>query len=337
MKIPQNLKKHFELIEELHIPLSSLFQVPDTPFKEKFLRKYAAPIVGKMPLKLRYLLTSTVKRMRNRSKKLVLHYPLDFPECQKIAEELKDSRLRPWWGKKGVVCVCHDVDNYEGYEFVPKLAKINLEAKLPATFNFLTHDDYSVDRDLIKNLTENQFEIGLHGYTHDQGFAFRGKQKIRSKITQALDKLSDTRIVGYRSPALSLSHHLFECLSEMKFLYDSSFQIASPFYHSVRIPYPVYLEKYQIWQLPLMVQDDNYLRDAKTSKEESFSSIRRFIREIISLNGVFVINMHPHLMVKNQSFYTQFIEVINEFKEEVAFRTTKDVILYAEGNSDHNQ
>jgi len=331
MIVPVNLHKHYEIIEEEGIPISSLFQVPSTPVMEKFIRKYGAPIVSKMPTKTRYFLTNSIKKCRNPSGKLILNYPLDFPECQIIAEKLKDQNLRPWWNKKAVICVCHDVDNNEGAKFAPTIADMDYRYKLPTTFNFLTHDNYSLDSTLLRSLIKRGFEIGLHGYTHDQGFAFRHPKIMRKEIDQALEVLKEVDIVGYRSPALCSSELLFKILSERKFLYDSSLQIASSFYHSVKIPYPYYMGKYDFWELPLMVQDDNYLRDTNTPEKIILNSIRRFINEIIVLNGVFIINMHPHLMAKCQQFYENFIQTIKEF-DDVAFATMKEVIKYAQGN-----
>ena len=227
MRIPQNLRKHFEIIEQNDLPIQRLFQIPETPFKEKLIRKYAAPMVSRLPERSRYQLTSFVKRIRNPLGELNLRYPLDFEECQVIARGLEDTNQTPWWGKKAVVCLCHDVDNLKGFEYVPTMADINHEYELPTTFNFLTHDNYSLQPALIQSLIDRGFEVGLHGYTHDQGFAFRHALVIERELGEALDILRDADVAGYRSPALSLSDRLFMNLSLKGIQYDSSLQIGS--------------------------------------------------------------------------------------------------------------
>lgn len=333
MIVPFNLKKHYEIIERGSIPISELFRIPSMPTTEKYARKYLAPIIGIMPTGGRMLLTDIIKSCRNPSKKLVLNYPLSFTECQIIAEKI-NGRLKPWWGKQAVVCIAHDVDNIIGYRAIQEIAGIEYENGLRTSFNFLTHDNYRVDEDLIDSLLERNFEIGLHGYNHDQGFAFRGMKVIAERIDQAIEVLQVDGI-GYRSPALSLSENLFKVLGERDFIFDSSLQIASPFYHSVRIPYPYYMEDYGIWELPLMVQDDNYFRDSNSTEKVIFDSIRRFINEAVVLNGICVINMHPHLMANRIKFYKKFIHVLKEF-DNVAFASTKEVINYIQRDTDNS-
>lgn len=328
MPVPFNLRKHYEIISESNIPVSELFEIPKISAKEKFIRTFAPPVVNLMPTNIRYLFTNTVKKIRNPSGKLRLNYPLDFPECRILGEKLKNLDLSPWWNKKAAVCVCHDVDNKEGADFAFELAEIDRKHSVPATFNFLTHNNYRIESALMNFLITNGFEIGLHGYTHDQGFAFRNPESIKSKIDASLEVLGKNNVFGYRAPALCTSKKLFEILHEKQFLYDSSLQISSPFYHSVRIPYPYYMENYGLWELPVTIQDDNYLRDTDTKENIILESVKRFLREIITLNGVFVINMHPHLMVKRKIFYENLLHTIKE-SDNIIFATMAKVIKYA--------
>ena len=326
-KKAENLREIFKIIEKENIPIDDLFKIKDMPRKEKFLRKYAAPIVGKLPLNLRYRLTTLAKKIRNPKGTLNLRYPLEFPECQKIVESLKDKDLRPWWGKKAVVCLCHDVDNIKGAGYMGQMVTINKKYDLSATINVLTKADYKLDNLPLQQWYEEGFEIGFHGATHDQGFAFRSPEKIREKLDEGFRRLSTFHPCGYRSPALSISKDLFFSLESAGFRYDSTLQVASPFYSSVRLPYPVYLSDYRIWELPLMIQDDNYFRDTKTSKKEIFTSLQRFVEEVKLLNGVCVINMHPHLMSDHPDFYEEFAQWLST-REDVAVRNARDVIEY---------
>jgi hypothetical protein len=329
--IPHNLRRHFEILQKYNVSLNDLFVISPTPLKEKILRKYASTIVNTLPTQYRYLFTNIIKRIRNPKGELRLNYPLYFQECQLIADEVSNLNLSPWWDKKAVICLSHDIDNIEGYKFVSKMAEIDAQYEVQSTFNFLTHD-YMIDKSLIHSLLQHDFEIGLHGYIHDQGIAFRKPDNIKDYIRKSLEVLGNGAL-GYRSPALSLSRNLLWLLGEMHFLYDSTMQIASPFYNSVKIPYPYYLKQFGIWEVPLMVQDDNYFRDTKTPEKDILTSIQRFIKETIAVNGVFVINMHPHVMVNHKSFYTMFLQYIQQFKEDVVYLSTKTVIEYVQNNT----
>lgn len=333
MNISANLYYHYKISEKSGFSIPDFFKVPTTPTKEKLVRICMPFFLNLLSPKLSYFATNFMKKLRNPSGKLEINYPLSFKECRLLSENLKTQNLKPWWDKKAVVCIGHDVDNKKGYDFVKTLVEIEISNNIQSTYYLITHGDYKIDTDMISFLTKNDFEIGLHGYTHDQGFAFRNLKTIKKEMVIALSALEKKVCVGYRAPALCVSDALFNTLKENKFLYDSSLQIASPFYYSVKFPYPCYIEKYQIWELPLMIQDDNYFRDTNTSEEKTFNSIRRLINETIALNGVFVINMHPHLMVEHKDFYINFIKVLKEFEQEMIFTTAKKVIEYITNHS----
>ena len=327
MRIPQNLKEHYRIIEKERIDIDGLFNDFSISSKEKYLRKYLAPLLKYFPTGMRYFITDIAKYMRNPSRKAMLNYPMDFEENRLIASMLNET-LKPWWGKKAVLCLSHDVDNNIGYSFTQTMAKMNRDAGISATFNFLTHDNYTPDLQLLHHLEDMGMEIGLHGYTHDQGFAYRSKKKIQKKLTASLSLLKGIKITGMRTPALSKSKNFFSSITETKLKYDSSMQIGSDIYHSVRLPYPYYLEEYGIWEIPLMIQDDNYLRDSNTNEDEILLSIMRFINETISLNGVMVLNMHPHLMYDRKELYNKILDTVLENKNELSFATTGKICDY---------
>ena len=331
--LPDFLAPHGKLLEAGGISLAALFAVPATRAKERLIRTYLAPLSLYLPTRLRYYVTGLVKKRRNPSGGLKLNYPLDSNETAPAFRRIKELGLKPWWGRKGAVCISHDVDNDEGFDFVPAMAALDGKYGLRTTFNFLTHDQYRVGGDLTEGLVRDGFEVGLHGYTHDQGFAFRSKAEITNKLSVSAAALG-LKDAGYRSPALSLSEDLFKALGEQQFLYDSSLQIASPFYWSVKLPYPCYLPKYGLWELPLMVQDDTYFRDSHSTPQEALASIGRLLDQTADINGVFVINMHPHLIRSRVQFYEDFLKLIAS-RTDVAVRTSKEVIEYAKSHTHH--
>jgi hypothetical protein len=328
--VPKNLQQHFDILQQRKIALHEMFVVTPTPMMAKILRKHVAPFVNMFPLRFRFALTNMMKKFRNPRGELTLRYLSDAQEYQAIRHAICHLQASPWWQKKAVICVSHDVDNLEGYQFVGDMAELDAKYDIRSTFNFLTHD-YVLDSRLIESLAQQGFEIGLHGRIHDQGLAFRRKSTILRQLKHARNILGAEKIVGFRSPALSISHQLLGALGELNFLYDSTMQIASPFYHSVRFPYPFYLPSPGIWEVPLMVQDDNYLRDTHTPEPDILESIERFIHDVIAINGVLVINMHPHLMNTRKPFYERFLQHIRRFQSDVAYCSTRAVVEYAQG------
>lgn len=333
--VPINLISHFEILQQEGVDVRRLFRVPATPFQEKFIRKYATPIASRMPAKARFFSTSVMKRLRNPSQRLKLRYPLDFDEDRRITGKIKALDQKPWWGKRAVICLCHDVDSAAGHNHLSVMATQDLKVGVAATYNFLTHADYVLDRQLMSDLSEAGCEIGLHGYDHDQGFAFRDQRTIECCLKESLEVLAEFDVRGYRSPALSVSENLFGALAGAGLQYDSSLQVASPFYPSVRLAYPVFLEEFGIWEMPLMVQDDNYLRDTRCSTDEILLSLTRFVEETIAINGVFVFNVHPHNMVERQGLYREMLLLLKSF-DGAAIKTMGEVVAYV-GDCSHHQ
>ncbi|MFH0976368.1 MAG: hypothetical protein V1874_11360 [Spirochaetota bacterium] len=335
MRIPANLGEHCRIITEEAIDIDRCFRDFSVAAGEKLLRYYMAPVLKYMPTGLRYAVTDIAKRLRNPSRKVNLNYPMDFIENRKIVRRLKND-LRPWWGKKAVVSISHDVDNDRGYAFVSRMAEMDHKAGIMSAFNFLTHDNYVPDKSVLEHLKGMGMEIGLHGYTHDQGFAFRSRVNMAKQLAAALSALEGLGITGIRTPALSKSRAYFAAIREAGLKYDSSMQIGSGIYQGVRLPYPYYFEEFGIWEIPLMIQDDNYLRDSATNEKDMLSSIIRFIEETIALNGVMVLNMHPHLMCDRSSLYLKVLDALSDYKKEVSFTATGMIYEYAEQQRKEN-
>lgn len=333
MRVPGNLSAQYRVIMEERIDIHALFHDYSSSLKEKYLRKYVAPVLNYLPTGARYFITDIAKKLRNPSRGLRLHYPLDFPENRLIAARVGRLRSRPWWGKKAVICLSHDVDNDEGYGFLRTMASMDLEAGVPSTFNLLTHDNYAIEERDLGYLSEHGFEIGLHGYRHDQGFSFRSVPYMKRKMAKAIERLREHEVVGTRTPALSRSANFFRAAAETGLKYDSSLQIGSAIYTSVRIPYPYYYEQSGMWEIPLMIQDDNYLRDAAVPESAVMGSLRRFVEDTVALQGVMVLNVHPHLMAGRPSFYSNILKTVTGYASAAAFKTTGDVYRLAARNA----
>jgi hypothetical protein len=320
MRVPSQLEQHFKILQEKGFDIEPLFNDFSISAKEKFLRSFVAPFLTYLPTSIRYVITDFAKKRRNPSRKPRLIYPLDCEENKAIAGSVKKKKV--WGGKQFVICLSHDVDNDIGYRWTEKMLSLDIKAGIPSTFNFLTHDNYRVSKDLISAVESSGCEAGLHGYTHDQGLSFRSRSTIIRKTSRALQSLGSLKITGTRTPALSRSREILSCFAETGLKYDSTFQTGSAIYHSVRVPYPYYYKDAGIWEIPLTIQDDNYLRDASVTTEDMLDSIRRFIRETAIVNGIVVLNIHPHLMAPREGLYEQILAMLNEFRRNALFITT---------------
>src|SRR5947199_4070678 len=61
----------------------------------------------------------------------------------------------------------HDVEAQVGYDKLPELLRVEVEAGYRSSWNFVPENRYVVDEQLVETLREQGFEVGAHGLNHD--------------------------------------------------------------------------------------------------------------------------------------------------------------------------
>ena len=87
------------------------------------------------------------------------------------------------------VCLTHDVDWETCQQAVPWVFSIEKSFGLKSTFNFLTQWHYKTDMSLVETLLANDFEIGLHGASHDIAMGARPASVLRDVLETARERL----------------------------------------------------------------------------------------------------------------------------------------------------
>src|SRR5512140_1284718 len=106
-----------------------------------------------------------------------------------------------WPGRKRFAFVLtHDVDTAKGQEHCRRLADLEGELGFRSSYNFVP-ERYPVREDLRNYLTENGFEVGVHGLNHDGRYFASHKifEERARKINQYLKKWNS---VGFRFPSM---------------------------------------------------------------------------------------------------------------------------------------
>lgn len=288
------------LLEELSLE--------ESPFIQRNLRKYLDPLLRTFSAQKRLFLTGILKRLRNPGRKITLNKPSNGSYNRLIYKIRKKLNLTPllWNGKKSAICITYDIDNSLSYEYINEIMKTNERYGIVGTFNFVTHYDYKIEKELIQFLTAGGCEIGLHGYFHDIGLAYRKKNKIKERLSRAINEIP-CQVKGFRSPALSVSKALFEVLTEIGFEYDSSLPVTSPFYKSVGASFPYFYPGLDLWEIPLTIQDDTFFRDANLNEREAWEVLLSVIEDTTNFGGVSVINLHPNIIKEKRRFYENFL------------------------------
>ena len=154
-----------------------------------------------------------------------------LPKYKEIWPILKGSEKKPdnWngWpaGKQFSLVLTHDVENKNGYDRVLQLMQVEKELGFLSSFNFVPERDYVVEKELLKTLKENGFEVGVHGLYHD-GKLFSSEEEFLKRAKKINYYLREWGSVGFRAPAM---HHNLDWIGELAIEYDLSTFDTDPF------------------------------------------------------------------------------------------------------------
>lgn len=126
--------------------------------------------------------------------------------------------------KKFALVLTHDIETAKGQSKCLELMKLEKEVDFRSAFYFVP-ERYPNDKELIQQLKNNGFEIGLHGLKHD-GKLFRSKNIFVERAPQINKYINEYNAVGFRSPATQRN---FEWMHELDIEYDSSGFDTDPF------------------------------------------------------------------------------------------------------------
>lgn len=127
-------------------------------------------------------------------------------------------------GKKFAFVLTHDVESAMGQERCYKLADLEKELGFHSAFNFVP-EKYEVSAGLRKYLTDNGFEVGVHGLYHD-GKLHRSRKIFKERAAKINRYIKEWDAKGFRSPSM---HNNLEWLHDLDIEYDSSTFDTDPF------------------------------------------------------------------------------------------------------------
>ena len=118
----------------------------------------------------------------------------------------------------------HDVETQEGQAYVRAVADLDESYGFHSSFNFVP-ECYHLDHELITDLVERGFEIGVHGLRHD-GKLFLSKAEFKRRVERINAHLKELGAVGFRSP---LTMRNPEWMQALEIEYDLSFFDTDPY------------------------------------------------------------------------------------------------------------
>ena len=207
------------------------------------------------------------------------------------------------FGKRFAFVLTHDVEAENGQQHVREVAALDERYGFRSSFNFVP-EKYRVDPDLIRELKQRGFEVGVHGLKHD-GRLFSSKAVFDTRVKRINDYLKYWDAVGFRSP---MTHRNPEWMQALDIEYDSSFFDTDPFE-------PIPGGTMSIWpfqmgrfiELPYtLVQDHTLMYTLGETTPRLWLEKIEFIRKY---SGMALVNSHPDYLSKPSSFaiYEDFL------------------------------
>ena len=225
-------------------------------------------------------------------------------------------------GKKFAFVLTHDVDTAKGQERCRDLADMERQLGFVSSYNFVP-ERYKVSRELRNYLTENGFEVGVHGLNHD-GKYFNSHAIFLERAVKINRYIRDWGSVGFRSP--SMLHNL-DWLHELDIQYDSSTFDTDPFEpqpDGVGTIYPFWVPsrngKAGFVEIPYTLPQDFTL--FVIMQHKNIDMWKRKLDWIASKGGMALMLIHPDYVNKANSlcgreeypikFYSDFLEYVKK-------------------------
>jgi hypothetical protein len=234
-------------------------------------------------------------------------------------------------GKRFALVLTHDVDTQRGHDRVRQLAELEMELGFRSSFNFVPRR-YIVSADLRKYLTDNGFEVGVHGLYHD-GQYFRSRNSFRDRAAEINRYIEDWGACGFRCPSML---HDLKCFHDLQIEYDASTFDTDPFEpqpEGVSTIFPFWVsddrnDKGYV-ELPYTLPQDFTL--FVLMGERNTDVWHRKLNWIAEAGGMVLLNTHPDYMSfegKKRTieeypaeYYSQFLESLKAEREDEYWHT----------------
>ncbi len=291
---------------------------PSTRFK--LLSKLPVPY-SKIPATIRDWL---LRRSINTDQQYGDPAPVEFLRILFLAtlatvSENPIPRIAFWkHGKSYAMVITHDVETSRGLHIgVKQLLQVEKEIGVRSTWN-IPSDRYKLSREILRDLARDG-DIGAHDTLHDGRLILSQFEQKISRARQAkekLEKLSGTRVEGFRAPLLQHSGELLTAIGKAGYEFDSStptWETVSPTSSKPHGTGTVFPFQYNgVWEIPVSLPQDHQLtRIRKLSINEAVNNTIAAASHIQALGGACILLVHPdyeYALADNLGDYRRLIE-----------------------------
>src|SRR3990172_3626288 len=142
-----------------------------------------------------------------------------------ITEQSELAFIHFWpEGRRFALVLTHDVETAQGQAHIRRVADMEAGLGFRSSFNVVP-ERYRLDHELLKELRERGFEVGVHGLKHD-GRLFSSLEEFSRRAERINSYLRELNAVGFRAP---LTHRQPQWMQALDIEYDLSFFYTHPF------------------------------------------------------------------------------------------------------------
>jgi hypothetical protein len=207
----------------------------------------------------------------------------------------------PGWpdGKRFALVLTHDADTARGQERCLDVMELEKSLGFRSAFNFVPRR-YDVSPEVRNTLTENGFEVGVHGLYHD-GKYFESRTGFAKRAVHINRYIREWKAAGFRAP--SMLHNL-EWFHDLDIQYDASTFDTDPFEpqpDGVRTIFPFFVQNggpdTGYVELPYTLPQDFLL--FVLLKQDGIDIWKEKLKWIAEHGGMALLITHPDYMVFN--------------------------------------
>jgi hypothetical protein len=214
--------------------------------------------------------------------------------------------IAPWpRGYSWAFVLTHDVERTIGYKRVKSLHRLEVNHGYRSAFYFVPLRDYRVDDDVVSQLEEDGFEVGVHGVFHD-GRDVESSKTLEQRLPLLRSAAAQWRSQGFRSPSTLRRWDLVPALG---FDYDTSYSDTAPFEPQAggSCSWLPYMNE-NVVELPItLVQDHTIFELLGRHDEALWIDKARFLRK---RHGMALILTHPDYLESGPRLdaYARFLQ-----------------------------
>ncbi|WP_019506499.1 polysaccharide deacetylase [Pleurocapsa sp. PCC 7319] len=184
---------------------------------------------------------------------------------------------------------------------VPRILDMLKKQSVQATF-FVPGYTAELYPDLVKRISDEGHEIGVHGYLHEKVSSLDLIQEETAlvKTCDILEKITGTRPIGYRAPLWDVNDRTPELLASHGMVYDSSLMDDD-------VPYTISTPKGDLIEIPPHWTNDDWEQFAFHMEPKIGSGVIETCAKALQLwqeevegmhhyGRAFILTMHPELI-----------------------------------------